>query len=266
MRDQIKIMRFIVTPAALLIAIATICLLDFSPLPPWVARFLADREIVLNAEGAVVADNVKIFSFQYAMWICFYWGIGELLVRWFATRHQEQELKLGFLPEDAPDSPQTMLTVEKIPEIHQRLNRAHRDGYPTRLIRLLGYQFQASKSISLCNELLNTETELFQHEINLNYGVVRYIAWLLPSIGFMGTVWGIVQALDTAMQHMEEKDKLLGFVVGDMSVAFWTTLLALILAALLLFISHMVEGREERMLNSAAQYCVTNMINRFWVP
>ena len=168
---------------------------------------------------------------------------------------------MGFLPTE----PQALITMEKMPDIHRRLAAANRDGYPTRLIRLLGYQFQASQSVSLCNELLNTQTELFQHEISLNYGTVRYIAWLLPSIGFMGTVWGIVQALDSAMLHMEEPDQLLGYVIGDMSVAFWTTLLALIQAALLLFVSHLAEGREERMLNATAQYCVTNLINRLWV-
>lgn len=261
MKKHSRFLRPAVLSVCILLAVGTICALDFSPLPDWVARFLVDREITYNADGTVNTDIVKVFSFQYAMWLFFYVGIGELLVRLFITREQEQELQLGFLPTE----PQALITVDKMPEIHKKLTHADRNGYPTRLIRLLGYQFQTSQSVSLCNELLNTQTELFQHEINLNYGIVRYIAWLLPSIGFMGTVWGIVQALKSAMEHMSQPDQLLGYVIGDMSVAFWTTLLALIQSALLLFISHLVEGREERMLNSTSQYCVTNFINRLWV-
>lgn len=259
-----RFLRPAVLAACLLLAIATICALDFMPLSKgteWVGRFLVDRDLSFHADGSIKADIVQPFSFQYAMWVCFYVGIGELLVRLFLTREQEQELSMGFLPTD----PQTLITMETMPDIHQRLTAANRNGYPTRIIRLLGYQFQSSQSVSLCNELLNTQTELYQHEISLNYGVVRYIAWLLPSIGFMGTVWGILKALESATAHIDQPEQLLGFVIGDMSVAFWTTLLALIQAALLLFVSHLVEGREERMLNTTAQYCVTNFINRLWV-
>ncbi len=51
-------------------------------------------------------------------------------------------------------------------------------------------------------------------------------------------------------------------VTGDLGVAFYTTLLALLQSAVLMFAKHILQEKEERALNEAARYTLRNLVNR----
>ena len=128
---------------------------------------------------------------------------------------------------------------------------------------------QSSRSVDQANALLNSSLELFQHEIDLKYNMLRYMVWLIPTLGFIGTVIGIALALGEAgnMPNMEESDALgawMKSLTGSLALAFNTTLVALLLSAVLVFLMHIAQGREETALNRAGQYCLDNLINRLY--
>jgi hypothetical protein len=54
-------------------------------------------------------------------------------------------------------------------------------------------------------------------------------------------------------------------VTSGLAVAFYTTILALLLSALLVLLQNVVQRREETALNRGAQYCLKNLINRVYV-
>ena len=129
-------------------------------------------------------------------------------------------------------------------------------------------QFQISGSIDQANSLLNASLELMQHELELKYNMLRYLVWLIPTLGFIGTVIGIGLALTAAgdmptdLSAGDEIRKWFAGMTFELGVAFNTTLLALLLAAFLVFVMHISQGREEAALNTVGQYCVDNLINR----
>ena len=49
-----------------------------------------------------------------------------------------------------------------------------------------------------------------------------------------------------------------------LGIAFNTTLLALLMAAVQVFVLHIAQGKEEGALNSAGQYCLDKLINRLY--
>ena len=55
-----------------------------------------------------------------------------------------------------------------------------------------------------------------------------------------------------------------GLMTAKLGIAFSTTLVALILSAILVFLLHIAQGKEEVALNSAGQYCLDNLINRLY--
>ncbi|MEM9600816.1 MAG: hypothetical protein AAF926_07325, partial [Pseudomonadota bacterium] len=55
-------------------------------------------------------------------------------------------------------------------------------------------------------------------------------------------------------------------VTQRLGVAFTTTLLALIMSAVLVLIQSMVQAKEERALNAAGQYTIDNLILRLGHP
>jgi len=150
--------------------------------------------------------------------------------------------------------------------IYQNARQAadQRGSYLPRLIQRVVLQFQTSRSIDQANGLLNSSLEMYLHEIDLRYALVRYIVWLIPTLGFIGTVVGISIALAFAGEADTQDPALLAELTKRLAVAFNTTLLALIMSAILVLIQHIVEAKEERALNRAGQYCLDHLINRLY--
>ena len=102
------------------------------------------------------------------------------------------------------------------------------DRFLPRLIARIILQFQSSRSISQANALLNSSMDLFQHEVDLRYNNLRYYMWVLPTLGFIGTVVGIANALTNAAGELgSAQEDLLAVMTNDLGTAFFTTLLAL---------------------------------------
>jgi len=100
------------------------------------------------------------------------------------------------------------------------------------------------------------------HEVDLRYQTSRYIAWLLPTIGFIGTIVGIAVALE----FIDPKHMDVAGITGRLGVSFYTTLVALIVSAVLVLIQHVVQKQEELALNEAGRYCLKNLVNRVYIP
>jgi biopolymer transport protein ExbB/TolQ len=207
------------------------------------------------------------FTVQNVMWVMFFIGLGELLVRSRQAILEWRQVGLSLLPEDET----TMLRSQELGPIYARSREAVETGgyYLQRLIVRAILQFQGSKSVDQANSLVNSSLELYQHEIDLKYNMLRYLVWLIPTLGFIGTVIGIAMALDTAgnvpdVTNPGALKPWMKALTSDLGVAFNTTLLALILSAILVFLLHIIQEHEELALNRAGQYCLDNLINRLY--
>jgi len=202
-------------------------------------------------------------SVQSAMWIAFSVGLGEILLRQLSARRELQQLHHHILPED----PRTVLQADDLGEIYKKL-RENPDlnlCFLPRLIDRCILQFRSSLSIDQSASLLNTSVEMFLHELELRYNMLRYLCWLIPTLGFIGTVVGIGSALAFAGKSSPNDTSLLSTVTGLLAVSFNGTFLALVLAAILVLLQNVTQAKEEHALNLASQYCLDNLINRLYV-
>ena len=205
---------------------------------------------------------------QNVMWLMFYFTLGELWVRFHRARREMQQLVANPLP--AQDDSILLRQGKDLVPIYQWTTRDRRArGYLLqRAILRVVQQFQISGSIDQANNLLNTSLELMQHELELKYNMVRYLTWLIPTLGFIGTVIGIALALAAAGDmptDLTAGGEIRGWfakMTFELGIAFYTTLVALLMAALLVFVMHISQGREEAALNTVGQYCVDNLVNR----
>ena len=204
---------------------------------------------------------------QNIMWLVFAVGIGELIIRARDAAAELAELRMGYLPEDET----TILQTPELRRIYATVRDATRPGAPSedrflpRLIQRVVTQFQTNRAVDQANALLNSSLELSLHEIDLRYAMVRYVVWAIPALGFIGTVVGISLALAFAGSVDIQDPNLLAELTKRLAVAFDTTLLALVMSAVLVFVQHVVQTYEERALNRAGQYCLDNLINRLYV-
>lgn len=248
MAEKLNKYRIIGFAISIICAILFILLCNTIPLEENLARCLVDREP--GPEG------VKLFAFQYPMWFLFFWGLSEILIRFLFVRAQEQEIELEFLPK----SPNALLTAEQMGALMADIESSGQGGMLSELLHPLAQNFQANISTAICNDLLNSQIELRSNDIDRAYSILRYIVWMLPTLGFMGTVWGILHALKADM----ESDDLLTIITDRMSVAFWTTLLALVLTSIIMYLMQYVQCREETHLNYCHKYCLKQFVNKLY--
>jgi biopolymer transport protein ExbB/TolQ len=203
---------------------------------------------------------------QNLTWLVFGLGLGELIVRARDAGAERAELSKRYLPEDET----TVLQGPELRRIYAVARLASQADAPSsgrflpRLIHRVVTQFQTTRSVDQANALLNSSLELFLHEIDLRYSMIRYVIWVIPALGFIGTVMGISLALAYAGAADLQDPLLLAGLTKQLAVAFDTTLLALVLSAVLVLAQHLVQAYEERSLNQAGQYCLDNLINRLY--
>ena len=212
-------------------------------------------------------SDIYPLTIQNVMWLTFFVGIAELWSRFTRVRAEVKQFKIGLLPEDTA----TILRSKDLIPIYRTVTKDRRATHfrLQRMILRAIQQFQISRSVSQANSLMDSSLELMQHEIDLKYNMLRYIVWVIPTMGFIGTVIGIALALSAAndMPSLDDGQAVqawFGTMTTKLGLAFNTTFMALVLAAVLVFLQHLAQGEEESALNNAGQYCMDNLINRLY--
>ncbi len=206
------------------------------------------------------AGRTNYWAMQNFMWIAFFFGLADLLHRYRWTKREMAETTMDYLPGD--DS--TLLTSKDLPVIFRKVRTADRRLVLPRLIGRLIVQFQKSNSVEQSATLLNSSLELFLHELDLRYTLVRYANWIIPSLGFLGTVLGLAAALNYAGSMYPPPDNLLTETTLKLGVAFYTTGVALAMSSVLILAMNLVQAAEESALNRSGQYCLDRLINKLF--
>lgn len=157
-------------------------------------------------------------------------------------------------------SPGTSLLPEDTREYSrpiQDLNEVEREYLLPRAL-LSGLQrFGSTKNIQ---DVATTIKDICEHEserLDSELSMVRYIIWAIPSIGFIGTVRGIGEALGQA--HRAVEGDILG-VTLSLGVAFNSTFVALIISIFIMFLMHQLQLLQERLVLDTQRYCDVSLL------
>ena len=93
--------------------------------------------------------------------------------------------------------------------------------------------------------------------------MVRYISWAIPSIGFIGTVRGIGDALGQAYKAVEGD---ISGVTVSLGVAFNSTFVALVLSIIIMFALHQLQLSQERLVLSTQRYVAKKLVRHLAAP
>jgi len=199
------------------------------------------------------------FTIQNVMYLMTSVGIADLWVRYAATRREERYLKQHLLPEEDA----AILQIDDLGPIRRKVTalNASESAFLPQLIDLSILQLLTSRSLEQTVAIFTSTLELMSHRLDLAYQTMRFLVWVIPTTGFIGTVVGIAISLE-GMQ--DPKNIEFEKVTSGLAVAFYTTILALMLSAVLVLMQNLIQRREETALNRAAQYCLRNLINRIY--
>jgi len=89
--------------------------------------------------------------------------------------------------------------------------------------------------------------------------MIRYLIWAIPSIGFIGTVRGIGGALALADQALAGD---IGGMTNQLGLAFNSTLVALLISILLMFLLHQLQQLQDGLVVDTQAYCEKFLLKR----
>lgn len=220
--------------------------------------FLPDKatEILLDKGSDFFPFPLTV---QNVMWLAFFAGFGECFVRYKTIKDEYGHLEKNYL-----QIGKKILSSGDVSAIHAQMKPlAHGVAYLPRLIYRCAQTLLMSGSQDSAMANVNSNSDLYAHSIDLRYTVLRYLTWLIPTLGFLGTCIGIAIALNYAADANLQDPKLLSNLSLKLGVAFYTTFLALLQSAVLVLFMNILQAKEEMCLNIATQYCLDNLVGRY---
>ena len=145
------------------------------------------------------------------------------------------------LPEDAREYSRSL----------EALPAAEQDYLLPRTLLSALQRFATTGSIPAVSNTIKEECEVESDRLDSELSMVRYIAWAIPSIGFIGTVRGIGDALGQAYKAVEGD---ISGVTVSLGVAFNSTFVALVLSISIMFCLHQLQQSQEKLVLDSQRY------------
>ncbi len=208
----------------------------------------------------IIKDPEQEFEIMFAVWGFIILGHKLLQVRSERRlfRHDFVRIQPGerIIPEDALDRYKELRTaIDREPRWRERL-------LPESMLAAL-HRFHATNSIQDAANAVKERAELTADRLDSSLSLVRYIAWAIPAIGFIGTVRGIGLALAFAEDAIKGD---IAPVTDALGLAFNSTLVALLISMVLMYVMHIVQSRQESFILETQTYCRDKLIDVMKVP
>ncbi len=245
---------------SLIVAVIVVHATYVSMIRPQADAILLEREILMEQDAHYVPPRsfyVIIRDFeQETCFILMLWAFALMGYKAVVTSKErrfvfEKLIDVGegmsILPEDTREYARSLEAMG--PEQQRRL-------LPRALLTAL-HRFRSTKSIqdvsTAVKNICDTEYERMDTELSM----VRYLAWAIPSVGFIGTVRGIGQALGRANEAVAGD---ISGVTQSLGVAFNSTFVALVISIVLMFLLHQLQEAQERLVLDSQNYVDEQLI------
>jgi biopolymer transport protein ExbB/TolQ len=233
---------------------------------PRADEILAEQAAMLEADKSQVAEqSVYVLIRDYEQETCFilmFWALAIIGFKGAKTIRHRALLQMDLiplsegmriLPEDTRD---VSRQIQALPA-HQG------DALLPRALLAALQRFSTTRNIQdvagATHAYCTSEGERLESELSM----IRYIAWAIPSVGFIGTVRGIGNALGQAHKAIEGD---IFEVTKSLGVAFNSTLIALIISIFLMFLLHQLQLLQERYVLDAESYCEEKLTRHLHTP
>jgi biopolymer transport protein ExbB/TolQ len=144
----------------------------------------------------------------------------------------------------------------------ERLPRDEQDMLLPRALMVALNRFGATRSVQDSAEAVRAECENELDRLDAQLSMVRFTAWAIPAVGFVGTVRGIGRALQEAQGALH--GDISGVTLG-LGVTFNATLTALICCITVMFCLHQLQQAQDRLVLDARAYIDRRLIRNMRV-
>jgi biopolymer transport protein ExbB/TolQ len=248
----------------LIVAIIIVHTIYVGVIRPNAAAILEEQQVMMTENPDYVPERsgyviVKDFE-QEACFILMIWALSIMGYKaWLANRERSLLLLdlvpvaegVRILPEDSREYARHL---QAMPDTQRLLL------LPRVLLAALerfGATLNVQDASSTTHTMVTSEAERLESELSM----IRYIAWAIPSIGFIGTVRGIGAALGLAHRAV---DGDISGVTQNLGTAFNSTFIALLISIFLMFLVHQLQLLQERLAFDAENYVDQHLIRHMY--
>jgi len=259
MNKQLPI-EFIYQLFSLIIAIILVHAIYVSIIRPNATAVLEEQAIEMSTNPDYVPERsayVVIRDFeQETCLILMLWAMSLMGYKAWQNARERQVLQLDLVPL----TPGTSILPEDTREYSRPIQALpeEQQGYllPRALLTAL-HRFRSTRNIQDVSNSIRAIVESESERMDSELSMIRYIAWAIPSIGFLGTVRGIGQALGQAHQAVEGD---IAGVTQSLGVAFNSTFVALLISIVIMFLMHQLQLAQERLALDTEEYCDVRLV------
>jgi biopolymer transport protein ExbB/TolQ len=245
---------------ALFIAIIVVHAFYVSIVRPNAAEIVAAQTIEAANNPDFVRDRstwvlIKDME-QEACFILMFWALAIMGYKGREILRERQLLEVDLIPiADGmrilpEDTREFARQVQALPEDRQRML------LPRALLSALR-RFDTTRSIADVSNSTNTIFESEADRLESELSMIRYISWAIPSIGFIGTVRGIGEALAQADKAVQGD---IAGVTQSLGVAFNSTFIALLISIFLMFLVYQLQLLQERLVFDGKNYVEDKLV------
>jgi len=205
---------------------------------------------------------------QIACYFCFTWAGLMLLNRYREVSRQREAFGLELLPTEDGSRilPEDARPMARKVEASIR----QRPYILGKMIHMALLKFAISRKAADVGEVVRTQADVEQGRLVTSMGMITYLTWAIPAIGFLGTVRGLAGGLSN-FRNVNPADKaanakLMETVTDQLGIAFDCTFVALALSVVLMYLLHLVQKAEELLIIDCQQYCQEHLLLRLYDP
>lgn len=196
-----------------------------------------------------------------------FWSIAILLTKRAKLREQRKALDLRLLPE----TPAFVLSQHSAQEVLDRIQAAAEDPDRYLLLARVSRCVKGLRNIGRVSDaadLLRSQAENDENHVDGTFTLVQGFIWGIPVLGFIGTVLGLSQAIGSfggafaGQSDLAQLKDALTQVTAGLSVAFDTTLIALVAAFVIQLLLIAQKKREFDFLDDCWDYCHSHLVSR----
>ena len=260
MNKKIIPVEFVFQLFALFIAIIVVHAFYVAVVRPNAVEIIAEQNMLAAANPDFIRERsvwvlIKDFE-QEACFILMFWALAIMGYKTVKVNNERRLLEVDLVPVTEgmrilpEDTREFARQVQALPEDRRQML------LPRALLNALR-RFSSTRNIQDVATSTHTICESEADRLESELSMIRYISWAIPSIGFIGTVRGIGEALAQADKAV--KGDIAG-VTQSLGVAFNSTFIALLISIFLMFLVHQLQLMQERLVFDSETYCDDKVI------
>ena len=190
-----------------------------------------------------------------------------LFIKWRKLAFQKRAFKLELIPVGQSFALTSETALDVIAKLNSLVDEPKRFVLFSRIERAL-LNLRNVGNLSDVSEMLRAQAENDEGRIDSSYGVLSGIVWVIPILGFIGTVIGLSGAIGGfgevlgADATIESLRSGLTPVTSNLGIAFDTTFVALVFAMVIQMLLTLLRKKEDQFLDECRDYAHVNIISK----